>query len=55
MKTLNLFIILSIVTIPIGTILMIGGNQYSDYIITTGAILGIYTMHLLDKEAAKKP
>jgi len=41
--------------VTIGSILMIGGNHIGDYMVASGAVIGLYSMYLLDIEAAKDP
>ena len=55
MKKLNLFITLTILVLPIGTILMLGGNHIGEYLVSIGSIMGLYTCYLLDQEDQKKP
>lgn len=54
MKKLNLFITLTILVLPIGTILMLGGNHIGEYLVSIGSIMGLYTCYLLDQEEQKK-
>lgn len=36
-----------------GTTMMVFGNHLGDYPVIASVILGLYTMHLLDKESEK--
>ena len=55
MKKITSISIISILAIIIGGILIVGGNPGGDYITAIGAILGMYTCFLMDKEAQKNP
>lgn len=55
MKTLKITSILALLTIPLGTILLIGGNTYSEPLLIIGTITGLYSMHLLDKQHSQDP
>jgi hypothetical protein len=36
-----------------GTMMMCFGNPYGDYLVVASVFLGLYTMHMLDKESEK--
>jgi hypothetical protein len=36
-----------------GTMMMVFGNHLGDYLVVASVFLGLYTMHLLDKESEK--
>ena len=36
-----------------GTMMMVFGNPYGDYLVVASVFLGLYTMHLLDKASEK--
>jgi hypothetical protein len=55
MKKITLISITSMLLVTIGSILMIGGNHIGDYMVASGAVIGLYSMYLLDIEAAKDP
>lgn len=55
MEKITLVSIISILTISIGAILIAGGNIIGDYMVVTGSVIGLYSMHLIDVEDAKKP
>jgi len=55
MKKITRISITSMLLVTIGSILMIGGNHIGDYMVASGAVIGLYSMYLLDIEAAKDP
>jgi len=55
MKKITAISIISLLAIILGAILMMGGNKGGDYLTVIGAILGMYTCYLMDKEALKNP
>lgn len=55
MKKIHISAAISILSIIIGTVLMITKNHTGDYILASGAILGMYTCYLLDTESQKHP
>ncbi len=55
MKKITFISITSMLLVVIGSILMIGGNHIGDYMVAGGAVIGLYSMYLLDIEAAKDP
>lgn len=48
MKT-SILICLFIIGMSFGTMMMVFGNTYGDYLVVASVVLGLYTMHLLDK------
>lgn len=52
MKT-SILIFLFIIGMSFGTMMMLFGNPYGDYLVVTSVFLGLYTMHLLDKASEK--
>ena len=42
-------------SVVLGSILMLGGNHLGDYMVVIGAVVGMYSMYLLDMESAKNP
>jgi hypothetical protein len=55
MKKITFISILSMLSVVIGSILMVGGNHIGDYMVAAGAVIGMYSMYLLDMESAKNP
>jgi len=55
MKKITISSIITILSITIGTVLMLSGNHSGEYILASGVILGMYTCYLIDLEEAKKP
>ena len=55
MKKITFISITSILSVVIGAILMVGGNHIGEYMVAAGAVIGMYTMYLLDMESAKNP
>lgn len=52
MKT-SILICLFIIGMSFGTMMMVFGNTYGDYLVVASVVLGLYTMHLLDKASEK--
>ena len=55
MKKITFISILSMLSVVLGSILMLGGNHLGDYMVLIGAVVGMYSMYLLDMESAKNP
>jgi hypothetical protein len=55
MKKITFISILSMLSVVLGSILMVGGNHLGDYMVVLGAVIGMYSMYLIDVEEAKKP
>jgi hypothetical protein len=55
MKKITFISILSMLSVVLGSILMLGGNHLGDYMVVIGAVVGMYSMYLLDMESAKNP
>jgi hypothetical protein len=55
MKKITFISILSMLSVVLGSILMLGGNPLGDYMVVIGAVVGMYSMYLLDMESAKNP
>jgi hypothetical protein len=55
MKKITFISILSMLSVVLGSILMVGGNHLGDYMVVIGAAVGMYSMYLLDIDSAKKP
>ena len=55
MKKITFISILSMLSVVLGSILMVGGNHLGDYMVAAGAVIGMYSMYLLDIESAKNP
>jgi hypothetical protein len=49
----TILLILFFIGMVFGTTMMFFGNPYGDYLVVTSVVLGLYTMHLLDKESEK--
>jgi len=52
MKT-SILLILFFIGMVFGTTMMVFGNHLGDYLVVASVILGLYTMHLLDKASEK--
>ena len=52
MKT-SILLCLFIIGMSFGTMMMVFGNPYGDYLVVASVVLGLYTMHLLDKASEK--
>ena len=52
MKT-SILLAIFFVGMVFGTMMMVFGNNLGDYLVVASVILGLYTMHLLDKENEK--
>ena len=52
MKT-SILLILFFIGMVFGTMMMLFGNPYGDYLVVASVFLGLYTMHLLDKASEK--
>jgi hypothetical protein len=55
MKKITFISIISMLSVVLGSILMVGGNHLGDYMVVIGASVGMYSMYLLDIDAAKNP
>jgi hypothetical protein len=55
MKKITFISILSMLSVVLGAILMVGGNHLGDYMVAAGAVICMYSMYLLDIESAKNP
>jgi hypothetical protein len=55
MKKITISATISILSLIIGTVLMIAENHTGEYLVASGSILGMYTCYLLDMEAQKHP
>lgn len=49
----TILLILFFIGMSFGTTMMCFGNPYGDYLVVASVVLGLYTMHLLDKESEK--
>jgi hypothetical protein len=49
----TILICLFFIGMVFGTTMMVFGNHLGDYPVIASVILGLYTMHLLDKESEK--
>jgi hypothetical protein len=52
MKT-SILLAIFFVGMVFGTTMMVFGNPYGDYLVVASVVVGLYTMHLLDKESEK--
>ena len=52
MKT-SILLAIFFVGMVFGTTMMVFGNPYGDYLVVASVVVGLYTMHLLDKEGEK--
>ena len=52
MKT-SILLAIFFIGMVFGTMMMVFGNHLGDYLVVASVILGLYTMHLLDKESEK--
>ena len=49
----TILLILFFIGMVFGTTMMVFGNHLGDYLVVASVFLGLYTMHLLDKESEK--
>ena len=52
MKT-SILLVIFFIGMVFGSMMMVFGNHLGDYLVVASVILGLYTMHLLDKENEK--
>jgi hypothetical protein len=49
----TILLVIFFVGMVFGTTMMFFGNPYGDYLVVASVFVGLYTMHLLDKESEK--